>query len=42
MYPNVKETSEEYSDMLIESEKSERKNGYKERIKSLESIKQTY
>lgn len=39
LYPNVNETSEEYIDMLIESEKSERKKGYKDRIKSLESIK---
>lgn len=40
LYPNVNETSEEYIDMLIESEKTERKNGYKDRIKSLETIKQ--
>ena len=40
LYPNVNETSEEYIDMLIEAERSERKNGYKDRIKSLESIKQ--
>lgn len=40
LYPNVNETSEEYIDILIEAERSERKNGYKDRIKSLESIKQ--
>ena len=40
LYPNVNETSEEYIDMLIEAEKNERKNGYKDRIKSLEIIKQ--
>ena len=40
LYPNVNETSEEYIDMLIESEKSEKKDGYKDRIKSLESLKQ--
>ncbi len=40
MYPNTNETSEEYIDMLIESEKSEKKNGYKDRIKSLELLKQ--
>ena len=40
LYPNVNETSEEYIDMLIEAERSERKSGYKDRIKSLESIKQ--
>lgn len=40
LYPNVNETSEEYIDMLIEAEKSEKKNGYKDRIKSLESLKQ--
>ena len=40
LYPNVNETSEEYIDMLIEAERSERKTGYKDRIKSLETIKQ--
>ena len=39
-YPNTNETSEEYIDMLIEAEKSEKKNGYKNRIKSLEFVKQ--
>ena len=40
LYPNVNETSEEYIDLQIESEKNEKKPGYKDRIKSLESIKQ--
>ena len=40
LYPNVKETSEEYIDILIKAERSEKKSGYKDRIKSLESIKQ--
>ena len=40
LYPNTNETSEEYIDMLIEAEKSEKKNGYKDRIKSLELLKQ--
>ena len=40
LYPNVNETSEEYIDLQIESEKSEKKQGYKDRIKALESIKQ--
>ena len=39
LYPNVSETSEEYIQLQIESEKAEKKPGYKERIKSLESIK---
>ena len=33
-------TAEEYIDIQIESEKTEKKPGYKDRIKSLESIKQ--
>lgn len=36
--PNVSETSEEYIQLQIESEKTEKKPGYKERIKTLESI----
>ena len=40
MYSNVHETSEEYIDTLIEAKRSEKKSGYKDRIKSLESIKQ--
>ena len=40
LYPNVNETAEEYIDIQIESEKTEKKPGYKDRIKSLESIKQ--
>jgi len=39
LYPNVNETSEEYIDMLIEAEKSEKNKGYKDRIKSLETMK---
>ena len=34
LYPNTNETLEKYIDMLIESEKSEKKDGYKDRIKS--------
>ena len=40
LYPNVNETAEEYIDLQIESERTEKKTGYKERIKTLESIKQ--
>ena len=40
LYPNVNETAEEYIDLQIESERSEKKAGYKDRIKTLESIKQ--
>jgi len=40
LYPNVNETAEEYIDLQIESEKTEKKAGYKDRIKALESIKQ--
>ena len=40
LYPNTNETSEEYIDMLIRSENSEKKTGYKDRIKSLEFLKQ--
>ena len=39
LYPNVNETSEEYIDMQIEAEKSDKKKGYKDRIKSLEIMK---
>ena len=39
LYPNVNETSEEYIQMQIESEKAEKKPGYKERIKTLEIMK---
>ena len=42
LYPNVNETAEEYIDLQIESERTEKKNGYKERINSLESIKQNH
>ena len=40
LYPNVNETAEEYIDLQIESERSEKKAGYKDRIKALETIKQ--
>ena len=40
LYPNVNETSEEYIELQIESERNEKKPGYKDRIKTLESIKQ--
>jgi len=40
LYPNVNETAEEYIDLQIESERTEKKAGYKDRIKTLESIKQ--
>ena len=40
LYPNVNETAEEYIELQIESERTEKKTGYKERIKTLESIKQ--
>ena len=40
LYPNVNETSEEYIELQIESERTEKKTGYKDRIKALESIKQ--
>ena len=40
LYPNTNETSDEYIDMLIQSENSEKKTGFKDRIKSLEFLKQ--
>ena len=39
---NSYESSEEYIDFLIESEKSERKKGYLERIKGLEELKKQH
>ena len=42
LYPNVCETSEEYINLLIESEQSQKKDGYKDRIKSLESLKENH
>ena len=39
---NSYESSEEYIDLLIESEKSERKKGYLERIKGLEELKKQH
>ena len=39
---NSYESSEEYIDLLIESEKSEKKKGYLERIKGLEELKKQH
>ena len=42
LYPNSNETSEEYIDEIIEAENIQKKNGYKDRIKILKSLKQNY
>ena len=39
---NSYESSEEYLDLLIESEKSEKKNGYKARIQGYEELKKQH
>ena len=39
---NSYESSEEYLDLLIESEKSEKKNGYMARIKGYEELKKQH
>ena len=39
---NSYESSEEYVDLLIESEKSQKRKGYKERIKGLEELKKQH
>ena len=39
LYPNANETAEEYIDLQIESERTEKKEGYKDWIKSFESTK---
>ena len=42
LYPNIHETAEEYIDIQIKSEESEKKPGYKERIKSLKNMKENH
>ena len=39
LYPIANETAEEYIDLQIESERTEKKEGYKDWIKSFESTK---
>lgn len=42
LYPNIHETAEEYIDIQIKSEESEKKPGFKERIKSLKNMKENH
>ena len=42
LHSNVYETSEEYINLLIESEKNEHRDGWKERIQALEDLKKQH